>query len=139
MPVVSSRGTELRPHQEEFLPADPMPSACEQENIVQDGLVIPQAVIEQPHYDQPSQPQVRRSTRERRPTQTLMYHSLGQPSYPTSCNTVGAFEPLPTPPWGAQPYPLTFHTPFRTLPYHTPYPLLAYPPAVPYTQPMLVY
>lgn len=141
MPVLESRGTEQRPHEEEFLPADSLPIAFEQEDVLQDDLVIPQDVSEQPHYDQPSQPHVRRSTRERRPTHTLMYHSLGQPSYhvPTSCNTVGAFGPPPMPPWEAQPYPVTFHTPFRTLQYPTPYLFLAYPPTTPYTPPLLVY
>lgn len=138
MPVVDSRGTEHSPHEEDLLPADPMPVACGQEGL-EEGPLLPQAVSEMPH-DEPYQPQVRRSTRERRPAQTLTYNTLGQPSYeaPINCNTVQTFGHPAMPPWEAHPYPMPFPVPIRTYPYPTPYLFLAYPPALPYP-PVLPY
>lgn len=85
-----------------------MPAECEHEEVMQqeNRPVAPQTLSEQPSDDQAGQPQTRRSTRERKPTQMLTYELLGQPTYQpqTICNTVGAFGPPSVPIWEMQTY-----------------------------------
>lgn len=92
------RGEENRQiiNEEEKFPFNPVPAEYEQDDVVQeDGPAAPEIITEQPYDGQISQPQVRRSTCERKAPQMFSYRSLGQPSYQTqtSCNTVGAYGP----------------------------------------------
>ena len=131
MPVAESRGTRHRTQdqdewtEEEQLPVDPIPAECEQEDMMmqEDRPVASQTISEQPYDDQASQPQIRRSTRERKPTQMFTYESLGQPSFQPQavCNTVGAYVPPLMPIWEMQARTMTYHTPFKMLPHPTLY------------------
>lgn len=89
-----------------------------------------QAGCEDDGNDRPVTPpdeSVRRSTRDRRPPQTLTYESLGQPSYqPHSVNPARLYGVQAFPVWGMQPVPMPHYTPYQTapyqpLPYTTPY------------------
>lgn len=147
MPIVESRETRHRAHEEEWteeehLPGNPVPSEYDQEDVMQeDGPAAPETISEQPYNDQASQPQVRRSTRERKPTQMFTYGSLGQPSYQpsyqpqTSCHTVGAYGSPSLPVWQIQTYPMTYNAPLESLPYQ----ILSYTPTMQYTAPLFVY
>lgn len=113
---------------------DQWQTESEQENVLQqvDETVASQTGGELPNNDQISQPEVRRSAREKRPPRMLMYDSLGQPSYQPICNTVvGAFRPPPVPTWPMQTYPVTYHLAFQVLQY----PILTYHPSMQYTPP----
>uniref|UniRef100_A0A8P4K1F4 Gypsy retrotransposon integrase-like protein 1 n=1 Tax=Dicentrarchus labrax TaxID=13489 RepID=A0A8P4K1F4_DICLA len=138
LPDVESRETGQKTHEEEHLPVDPISAEPEQEA---NRLVTPQTASEQPIDDQASLPQTRRSTRERKPTQMLTYGTLGQPSYQpqTICNTVGAYGLPAIPTWEMQTYPMTYHTPFKTLPYATPYQVLPYTSATQFLASLFVY
>ena len=64
MPIVESRGTRHRTHEdewteEEHLPVDPIPAECEQEDMMmqEDRPVASQTISEQHYDDQGSQPQ----------------------------------------------------------------------------------
>ena len=136
MPVEENRG-------EEQLLADAVPSDDEQEDVHQqrEGSVDPPTIPVQPTCEEPSSPQPRRSTRDRRPTQMFTYGSLGQPSYQSRpmVNTVGAYETPTMPFWEMGPHPMTYHNPFNTLPYPIPYHMLPYPSTMPYSVPRFVY
>ncbi|KAK1877351.1 SpoIVD-associated factor A [Dissostichus eleginoides] len=127
---------------EEHLPVDPVPAECEQEDLMwqEERPVVPQTTSGHPSDDQASQPQARKSTRERKTTQRFTYDSLGQPYQPqTVCNTVGAYGSPSMPFWEMNTHPMTYHTPFRTLPYTTSYQTIPYTPAMQYTTPLFVY
>ncbi|KAG8006703.1 Deleted in malignant brain tumors 1 protein, partial [Nibea albiflora] len=143
LPDVESRETGQRTHEEEgveeeYLPIEPMPAHPGQEATT---LVTPQTGSEQPNDDQATHPQIRRSSRERKPTQTLTYQTLGRPSYQprTICNAVGAYGLPAIPTWGMPPYPMTHHTPFQAPPYHTLYQILPHTSHTQFTAPLVVY
>lgn len=129
--------------EEEQLPADTVPSDSEQEDArpQREGPENPQTVPVQSTCEQPSSPQPRRSTRDRRPTQMFTYGSLGQPSYQPRpmVNTVGAYETPSMPFWEMGPHPMTYHTPFNTLIYPIPYHVFPCLSTMPCNVPHFVY
>lgn len=141
-PIRVHRDTRHNTNEEEWMEeeqssGDQLQMECVRESVLQqaDEPVASQPVSEQPDNDRASQPEARRSTREKRPTRMLMYDSLGQASYQPVCNTVGAYGPPSVPIWPMQTYPVTYHPAFQTLPYPVPHPILPYNPAMQYAAP----
>lgn len=88
------------------------------------------------HLPQPTQdeeeedePQIRRSTRARKPPQIFTYDSMGHPAFhpfgqqPLAVSAVEAFLPPAIPAWGIDSNSVVYHTPYRLIPQHYAYPV----------------
>lgn len=142
VPDAGSRETDHMTHEEEWTEEEHVPVEHEQEELMpQDGRPVPsQTGGGQPRDAQARHLQVRRSTRERKPTQMLTYESLGQPSYQPQmgCNTAEVYGLTAMPAWEMQRHSMTY-TPFETMSYPSPYQIIPYTPALHFTTPLLVY